>query len=243
MPLRRSIFEIGHPVHIISRSVDERKIFENEDDCFRYVFQIYAANIGKPAPNLWRQDIIKIAQSILCGEKISDKFINKEHKPLVDFLDFSFVVNHVHFYLIPNIEKAISILMRNLNSGFAQYFNLKHNRHGILFDGRYRSVVVENQNQSDTVSRYVSVINPLDVFQPGWRENGLENRERAFNFLKNYIFSSFPDKIGVRASMILASPEILGRYLTLGNDVKNYMDFVENFLNDRSRIPRDFFLE
>lgn len=243
MPFRGNIFEIGQPVHIISRAVDGRNIFNDDADCFRFIFQIYAANLGKPIFNLCRQDIIKIAQSLLNGEDVSSKFIIKEHPPLVNFLDFSLVINHNHFYLVPNIENAIPILMRNLNSGFAQFFNLKYKRKGVLFDGRYRAVITKTQFQSDAVSRYVSVINPLDVFQPGWRENGLKDLKEAFKFLEGYQFSSFPDKIGKRRSKILAPLGILEKYLTIGSDIKTYQEFVKNFLKERLTILPEFTIE
>ncbi len=231
---RRNIFEKGQPVHIISRAVAERKIFQEEIACFRYVLQLYAANIGRPARNLWRQDIIKVAQAILYGEEISPKFIIKEHPPLVHFLDFGLIINHSHFYLVPNNENSIPILMRNLNNGFAQYFNLKYGRKGALFGGRYKRIIIKTQFQSDAVSRYVSVINPLDVFQSDWREKGLKNPKKAFKFLKDYPFSSFPDKIGDRESKILAPPEILEKYLTISpKDNKTYKEFVKDFLKQK----------
>ena len=236
-------FDTNYPVHIISRAVEERKIFDNDENCFRFIFQIYAANVGKPVHNLWRQDIIKIAQALLSGEEISSRFIIKEHEPLVNFLDFSLVVNHNHFYLLANQEKNIPIFMQRLNGGFAMHMNLKYGRKGALFGSRYKSVVTKNQFQADTVSRYVSVINPLDVFQPGWREDGLKNPAEAFEFLKSYQFSSFPDKIGDRKSKILAPPEILEKYLTLGTDIKTHKEFAEKFLKYRSNDSQDLFLE
>jgi hypothetical protein len=243
MPFRGNIFEKGRPVHIISRSIEERKIFSDQEDCFRFIFQAYAVNVGSPARTLWRHDIIKIAQDILMGEKISSNFILKEHAPLVSFLDFSLVVNHNHLYVVPNSDKVIPILMRNLNNGFAQYFNLKHKRRGVLFDGRYRAILTKTQFQGDAVSNYVSTINPLDVFQPGWREVGLKDPKAAFRFLENYQFSSFPDKIGKRKSSIIAPPEVLEKYLTIGADIGIYREFAKNFLKDRSDLPSDFFLE
>jgi len=243
MPYRRNIFEKGRPVHIISRSVEERKIFKDEEDCFRFIFQAYAVNLGSPARTLWRQDVMKVAMAILDGEEIPSKFILKEHPPLVSFLDFALVVNHSHLYLVPNSDRALSVFARNLNNGFAQYFNLKHKRKGTLFDGRYRAVIAKSQLQSDAISRYVSVMNPLDIFQPGWREDGLKNREGAFKFLENYPFSSFPDKIGKRRSKILAAPEILEQHLTLGSNAGAYKEFAENFLEDRSGVSCEFFLE
>ena len=242
MRVPRGVFDTNYPVHIISHAVDGRKIFADEADCFRFIFQAYAANIGRPVRNLWRHDINKIAQAILNGEEISSNFIIPEHPPLVSFLEFALVVNHNHLFLIPSSENAISIFMKILNSGFAQYFNLKHKRKGTLFDSRYRAVVAKTQFQVDAVSRYVGVINPLDVFQPGWREDGLSNPKEAFDFLRNFQFSSFPDKIGERKSKILAPPEILEKYLTIGTVVKTYQGFVEEFLAERSQFP-ELYLE
>lgn len=243
MPIRGNIFEKDRPVHVISRAIAERKIFNTEEDCLKFIFQIYAFNIGRPVRNLWRQDITKAAQSILNNEEIPQRFIIKEHEPLVSFLEFALVVNHYHFYLVPNEDNSIPIFLKKLNHGFAQYFNLKHNLKGTLFDGRYRAVITKTQFQADAVSRYVSVINPLDVFQPGWRENGLKNFTKALEFLKSYQFSSFPDKIGERKSKVLAPPEILEKYLTLGADVENYKKFIEDFLSEKLYTPKDLFLD
>lgn len=237
-------FDNNYPVHIISRAVEGVNIFNNEEDCLRFVFQAYAINVGRPVRNLWRQDIIKVAKAILCGEEISSKFIIKEHQPLVYFLDFALVVNHNHLYLLPNAEDGIPVFIRRLNNGFAQYFNLKHKRKGVLFDGRYRAVITKIQLQADAVSRYISIINPLDVFQPGWREDGLKNKEAAFKFLEDYQFSSFPDKIGKRKSKILAPPEILANYITISpENAITYKEFVEEFLTERSSGPNSIYLE
>jgi hypothetical protein len=236
-------FDINYPVHVTSRAIEGRNIFADEEDCFRFIFQAYAANIGRPVHNIWRQDVIKAAKAILEGEEISSKFIIKEHEPLVSILDFSLVVNHNHLYLLSNAENSIPIFVGTLNNGFAHYYNLKHNRKGTLFDGPYRTVTTKAQFQADAVSRYISVINPLDVFQPGWREEGLTNPNEALEFLMNFQFSSFPDKIGKRRSKILAPPEILEKYLTLGTDIKSYQEFAVNFLKDRSNHPRELFLE
>ena len=236
-------FDINYPVHIISRAIEGAKVFNNEEDCFRLIFQAHAINVGRAVRNLWRQDIIRVAQAILFGEEISSKFIIKEHSPLVHFLDFALVVNHDHFYLVPTAENSIPIFTKRLNNSFAQYFNLKHKRSGTLFDGRYRSIVTKTQFQADAVSRYVSVINPLDVFQPGWRDDGLKNFNEAFEFLKTYQFSSFPDRIGERRSKILAAPQILEKYLTIGADTETYQEFAKNFLEEKYNTPRDFYLE
>jgi len=243
MPYRGVFFEKNQPFHIISRAVEERKIFEEEDDCYRFIFQIYAANIGRPVFNLRRRDIIKASQSLLAGEEISEKFIIKEHSPLVYILDFSLVMNHYHFYLIPNFKNGVPIYMQKLNGGFAKYFNLKHGRKGSLFGSRYKSILVKTEFQSDAVSRYVSIINPLDVFQPGWREEELKNWQESYRFLKDYQFSSFPEKIGERNSKFVAGKEIRERYGVKPINNEEYFQFLKDFLQQHLASSQKLFLE
>lgn len=237
MPYRNFFFEKNQPFHIVSRAVEEREIFKDEADCYRYIFQLWAANIGSPAPNIRRRDVIKIARALLEGEKVSSKFIIREHDPLVFILDFSLVLTHFHLYLVANIENGIPYYMKKVNGGFAKFFNLKHQRKGTLFASRYKSIAVTTDFQSDAVSRYVSIINPLDIYQPGWRENGLKNWKEAFEFLTKYQFSSFPDKIGKRNSKIVASDEILEKYLVRRKEnLADYIEFVKEFLKQKTSL-------
>jgi hypothetical protein len=244
MPYRRVFFEKNLSFHIVSRAVEEAKIFQRERDCYRFIFQFYVANMGIRDPRVRGRDIIKIGQSLLSGEKISTKFIKQKHEPLVHLLDFSLVRNHYHFYLLSNVENSIPNLMQRLNNGFAKYFNLKYQRRGSLFGARYRSVSVKTNFQSDAVRRYVAVINPLDVFQPRWRIEGLKDYKKAFQFLKNYQFSSFLDQTGIRKSSILAPKEILEKYsLAQGTGREKHLEFIKQFLQQKTEGFRPLFLE
>ena len=243
MPYRRVFFEKNQPVHIVSRAVPGLEIYRTEADCFKLIFQFYVANIGRRNFNVSAKDVIKVGQDLLQGEKISSHFIIKEHPPLVDLLDFSLVITHHHLYLLPKVANIIPILVKKLNQAFALSFNLAHNRRDAVFGSRYKGIVVKTNFQSDAVSRYVSIINPLDVFQPGWRENGLKNWKEAFEFLESYLFSSFPDKIGKRRSTILAPQEILERYSPNFSNKEDYKKFVESFLKQKLSTFQPFFLE
>jgi len=231
MPYR--IFEENQPLHVLSRAVEERKIFGKEENCWRFIFQTYAANVGRPVFNIRRLDIIKTAQALLNGEEPSSKFVIKEHPPLVYLFDYVLPITHFHFYLLPTSKKALALFMKKLKGGFAKYFNLKNLRQGTLFDGPYKSIQIESQTQSDTVIRYIAIVNTLDVYQPGWRKEGLRNWKGAYNFLVNFQFSSFPDRIGKRRAKILASPEIYEKYsLAMGGE-KEFKKFTENFLKEK----------
>ena len=229
---------------MVSRALID--IFKNQQDCCKFIFHFYAVNLGKRGFNVGRSDIVKAGGALLQGEQIPAKFVIKEHAPLVDLIDFSLVVNHYHFFLIPNIENALSILIGRLNNGFAKSFNLAHNRKDAVFGSRYKGIAVTTDRQSYAVSRYVSVINPLDVFQPRWREEGLKYQKEAFEFLKHYKFSSFPDRIGERNARILAPKEISDRYTfqrSSKKEIDEFLEFVKEFLRERSKFPPSFYLE
>lgn len=241
MPYRRIYFEKNQPLHIISRALVD--IFKQGNDCYKFVFQFYTANLGKRNSGVRSADAIKAGKVLLEGEKIPSKFLIKEHSPFVFLLDFALVGNHYHFYLLPQIDNAIPALIQKLNNGFAQSFNLLHDRKDAVFGSRYKAVIVKTDLQADAVSRYVSIINPLDMFQPGWRENGLKNWKESFNFLENYQFSSFPDKIGKRNSLILAPKEILEQYSSFWKNREEYQKFVKEFLKEKSVSSRSVFIE
>lgn len=238
-------FDKSIPYHVLTRAVEKREIFANEEDCLRFIFQMYAANVGKPAFNLHRKDTIKVAKALLSGEEISEKFVIIEHPPLINFLSFTLVINHNHFIIVPNIEKGISIYLHKLNLGFAKYFNLKHNRQSNLFARPYKIIPIYTDFQLDAILRYVNVKNPLDIYQPGWREQGLKDWEEAFKFLENYQFSSFPDLFGERNSKILASKETIGKFLgkEITSDREDFINFIKSYLQNQMLSYYPFFLE
>jgi hypothetical protein len=237
----RNHFEENQLVHVVSRALID--VFKEKKDCYLFYFQLQAVNLGKRGPNVKVKDAIKAGEALLNGEKIPENFIIKEHPPLIYLLEHSLVVNHYHLYLLAPTFKALVSLMHRLNDSFARSYNLLHNRKDAVFGSRYKSVIVETDFQSDAVSRYVSIINPLDVFQPGWREKGLKNPKKAFDFLGNYEFSSFPDRTGKRNPQILAPKEILEKYISLRFDKKEYQKFVEEFLKEKTISSLPFFIE
>jgi len=243
VPQKNIFFDRNQPFHILSRAVEGREIFKEKEDCLRFIFQMYAANTGKPAFNLRRKDIVEIARNILAGEKIASDAVINEHPPLVSILSFSLVFNHYHFSLVANVKGGITSFMQRLNIGFAKYINLKYKRRGALFESRYKAVPVQSDFQMDAVLRYINIINPLDVYQPGWRDVGLTDQERAFKFLDEYQFSSFPDIFGRRNSKITAPQEMLEKFLGIGikADSKEYIKFIKDFLeNKKSHFPSIF---
>ncbi len=78
----------------------------------------------------------------------------------VSIHSFVLMTNHVHLLLTPNNKDGISKLMQSLGRYYVQYFNRTHERTGTLWEGRYRSTVIDSEDYFLAVSRYIE-LNPV----------------------------------------------------------------------------------
>ena len=67
--------------------------------------------------------------------------------------------NHAHF-LLRTGDVGLSTLMRRLLTGYAVRFNRRHNRHGQLFQNRYKSILCQEDTYLKELVRYIH-LNPL----------------------------------------------------------------------------------
>lgn len=67
--------------------------------------------------------------------------------------------NHYHF-LVQTNHLPMSKLMQPLNSGYARYYNKKYGRSGYLFQGRFKSILCQDQDYAKKLIRYIH-LNPL----------------------------------------------------------------------------------
>lgn len=70
------------------------------------------------------------------------------------------MTNHVHLFLTPDGREACINLMRDLGQRYVQYFNRQHHRTGTLWEGRFRSCVVESAEYVLACHRYIE-LNPV----------------------------------------------------------------------------------
>lgn len=73
---------------------------------------------------------------------------------------FVLMSNHVHLLLTPEKSDSASLLMKHLGQRFVQFINRKYGRTGSLFEGRFRSCVVDSQAYLLRCHRYIEM-NPV----------------------------------------------------------------------------------
>jgi hypothetical protein len=105
--------------------------------------------------------------------------------------------NHYHLFLRtlhPNISEG----MHYLNTSYTNWFKARHKVVGVLFQGRYKSLIVDENRYGVHLSAYIH----LNPYRAGIVED-----------LREYPWSSYPDYIGGVASPVeLDTSLILGQF-------------------------------
>jgi putative transposase len=70
------------------------------------------------------------------------------------------MTNHVHLLLSTGNRTGPSVLMRRLGQHYVQYFNRRHGRSGTLWEGRFRSCLVDSERYLLVCQRYIE-LNPV----------------------------------------------------------------------------------
>lgn len=87
-----------------------------------------------------------------CLETAVERFSLKIHA-------YCLMTTHYHI-LMETMDANLSRAVQWINVSFAAYFNRKRNRHGHLFQGRFRSILVEAKEYLKELSRYIH-LNPV----------------------------------------------------------------------------------
>jgi len=127
------------------------------------------------------------------GRSSAEVFLEEEsNKTLVDVLGYSLMPNHFHLILRQKADEGIEKFMRKVSTAYSMYFNLLHNHSGTLFQGRYKSIHIDNEAYFRYIFAYVH-LNPLELFQSDWKEVGIKKTKQMRDSLSTYKYSSYAD--------------------------------------------------
>lgn len=107
--------------------------------------------------------------------------------------------NHFHLLLTPRTGDGLSRLMQAVGRRYVRYFNDSHGRSGTLWEGRYRSTLIEAESHLLACMAYID-LNPV--------------RAGLVNMARDYPWSSHAHYAGLRVDR-LVTPHPL--YWELGN--------------------------
>jgi putative transposase len=88
-----------------------------------------------------------------------DLELGYKNNRLVDIISYVFMPNHFHFLLRQNTDGGVSKFIGQFSNSYTRYFNTKNKRVGSVFQGVFKSVEVESEQQLIHLSRYIH-LNP-----------------------------------------------------------------------------------
>lgn len=187
--------------HVLNRGVEKRDIVLDEGDRMRFVQSLYVFNDSNPAPN-----------GITQRKKWNNR--GRSRDCLVRLHAWCLMDNHYHLFLSPVRGEIsnISLFMKKLNGGYAKFFNEKYQRAGCLWQGKFKKVKIERDNQFMYIPYYIH-LNPLDIQYKDWREGKLNDLKTAINYLDGYRWSSWQDYTGVKNFPSILDQSILNGIL------------------------------
>lgn len=68
---------------------------------------------------------------------------------------YCLMTNHIHVLLTPSNEASCAELMRDLGQRYVSYFNRRYKRTGTLWEGRFRSCLVDSREYVLSCYRYI----------------------------------------------------------------------------------------
>jgi putative transposase len=89
-----------------------------------------------------------------------DKLHKASEKYKVAIHAFVLMTNHVHLLATPSDETSISLMMQSVGRSYVGYVNHTYQRTGTLWEGRYKSTLVDYDRYLMIVSRYIE-LNPV----------------------------------------------------------------------------------
>ena len=129
-------------------------------------------------------------------------------KYAVDIHAWVLMTNHVHLLCTPQQEGAVSQMMQAVGRRYVQYFNYQYQRTGTLWEGRYKSCLVQAERYLIEVYRYIE-LNPI--------------RAKMVADPSEYVWSSYQiNALGKTSDLCTPHPEYLRLGATKNERMKNY---------------------
>lgn len=223
MPSKNSIkqYQENGVYHIYNRGVDKRIIFQEDID-YKYFLHLFKVYLSDP----------EVIEETLTFDGFS--IVRKNFFGKIDLLCYCLMPNHFHLIIKQIGDKDIPDFMKCIMTSYSMYFNRKYKRTGTLFQGRYKAILIKDDNYLLHLSRYIH-LNPNELLKKG------------LSFLQEYEYSSYINYIGKRNTKWVKPKQILDYFegnkqsdLIARDDYKN---FVETYKHDSSGILGSLTLE
>lgn len=128
----------------------------------------------------------------------------------ISIIAYCLMPNHYHFLVRQNSDKSISDFIQAVFNSYTKAFNKRYNRSGPLFEGRFRSIEVDEQDYLIHLCAYIH-LNP--------RKAGLRKK------LGDWPYSNLPEWLELRKGQLFEKSFRDQFFKT----PKRYLDFLTGY--------------
>lgn len=205
MPLRKKPLVTKETYHVLNRGSGSIPIFKHYHDYQRltYAFRYYQ----------YQNPPSKFSLFLLSSQAEREKTLTKlkqSGKLLVEILAYCLMPNHYHFLLRQLRDNGIVDFIRLTTGSYSKYFNIKYDRSGSLFGGRFQAVRVETEEQFLHLNRYIH-LNPYSAFLVKSRQS-----------LLSYPYSSLSEYLNTQKTNI-CQKKIIFSYFKTPQDYQKFI--------------------
>jgi putative transposase len=143
-----------------------------------------------------RQDIFRTSGDF---QRMLDLLFEPARAQSVEVHAYVLMSNHLHLLLTPQQDQALPKMMQSVGRSYVQVFNKVHGRTGTLWEGRYRSTLIQTERYLLACMAYID-LNPV--------------RAHMVTQPEDYAWSSYGHYAGRRSDRLI-TPHAL--YWSLGN--------------------------
>ncbi|MCL5410848.1 MAG: transposase [Patescibacteria group bacterium] len=191
----RPSFACEYFYHIYNRGVAKQAIFGDKNDYLRMLstFSFYL-----------EKDTNKY--SLVLKEELNKMLSKMPIQPLVKIYAYCLMPNHFHLILKQVMDKGVSEFMRKTLNSYTRYFNTRNNRIGPIFQGKFKAILIESDEQLLHLTRYIH-LNPYVA--------------KLANSVQRYPWSSYKQYLSKNSNRLCTLPEL--------SLIADYQDFVEDY--------------
>ncbi len=197
---RKTIYTSGI-YHVYNRGVEKRDIFLTAKHYNQFVKTLkHYQQFDYPYSQLKAK--INKATSNKDLERIHAFLETKRIKQPVAIISFCLMTNHYHLTVRQKAENGVSGFMHRIGTSYTNYFNIKEDRTGRLFEGPFKSIEVRSKKQLCHLVRYQH-LNPKKI--------GYLTKKELFN----YKWSSLRIYLDSKQSNLLDTEQVLACFNSL----------------------------
>lgn len=194
MPYRTTLFANDGYYHVYNRGVEKRTIFLDDSDYQRFLKTLYYYQFSE----------LKFRFS-LRNSPLNEDYEQK--LKMVEVACYCLMPNHFHLVVRQLKDGGVQKLMQRISNSYTKYLNTRNSRVGSLFQGAFKAVPIETDEQLIHVSRYIH----LNPYVSGVTQD-----------LNTYPYSSYFSFISRSNDLICNTQPVL----SLFKDTQDYKEFV-----------------